>query len=145
MYLKMKKILSTLFVLIIFSACKTNKDSLVEPMKDLTGTWTIEKVVRNETDITQWLDVSQFKLTLNSDNSYTLENSNIPFVANTNGSWSADDPEYPFHISLQPTDSANVSTADLLSPIEKGGRNIVVTFSPGCNANKYVYTLQRIQ
>jgi hypothetical protein len=132
-------------MLIIFSACKTNKDTLVEPMKDFTGAWTIEHVVRNEIDITQWLDVSQFKLTLNSDNTYTLENSNIPFVANTNGTWSVDDPEYPFHISFQPTDSTNASTADLLSPIEKGKRNIVVMFSPGCNANKYVYTLQRIQ
>ena len=145
MRLNIKKIFSFLIVLIIFSACKTNKDSLVEPMKDFTGAWTIEKVVRNETDITRWLDVSQFKLTLNSDNSYTLENSNIPFVANTNGTWSVDDPDYPFHISFQPTDSTNAATANLLSPIEKGKRNIVVTFSPGCNANKYVYTLQRLQ
>ena len=145
MKLNMNKIFAIIIILIIFIACKRQRDVLVEPQKDFTGTWKIGKVVRNETDITEWLDLSQFKLTLNGDNTYTLEGNNIPFVANASGTWSVDDPAYPFHISFKVKDSTNASTADILAPVTKGKRNIVINFSPGCNANKYVYTLESIQ
>ncbi|HRH50872.1 MAG TPA: DUF5004 domain-containing protein [Panacibacter sp.] len=135
------------FVLIVtffsvFSSCKTQKDVLVEPIKDFTGSWKISKVLRNQEDITQWLNLADFKLELKNDNSFTLTSGSIPFLENTDGTWTVDDPAYPFHLSLQAKDSTSAKTADLLAPVAKGSRNMVITFSPGCNANKYVYTLE---
>lgn len=130
--------------LIIFSSCKTEKESLVEPVKNFTGTWKISKVVRDQVDITPWIDTTNFTLVLNSDNTYTLSNSNIPFVANSSGNWSVDDPAYPYHISflVAGTDTA---TANFLTPVDKGKRSMVISFSPGCISNTYVYTLQNVQ
>ena len=130
-------------VVILFSCTKT-KEPIAEPEKKFTGTWQIAKIVRNESDITAWVDAAQFRLTLNTDNTYTIANNNIPFVANTGGTWSVDDPAYPFHISFHATGSTDAVTADMLAPVDKGKRNIVITFSPGCYSNKYVYTLESL-
>jgi Domain of unknown function (DUF5004) len=129
---------------VIFS-CEKVRERIEEPVKKFTGAWKITKVVRNESDITEWVDPAQFRLTLNEDNTYTISNNNIPFVANTNGTWSIADPAYPFQISFKAKDSANAVSADMLAPVEKGKRNIVITFSPGCRSNKYVYTLESLQ
>ena len=132
-------------VLSVLSSCKTQKDVLVEPIENFTGTWKISKLLRNQEDITQWVNLAGFKLELRSDNSFTLENGNIPFLADTDGTWAVDDPAYPFHLSLQAKDSASAKTGDLLAPVARGSRNMVITFSPGCSANKYVYTLEHAQ
>lgn len=42
----------------------------IEPLKDLSGVWTIETVSRNGVDITNDFDFSKFKLKLNDDGSF---------------------------------------------------------------------------
>ncbi|MEP6513727.1 MAG: DUF5004 domain-containing protein [Parafilimonas sp.] len=135
--------LSALSVLQIIS-CKTQKDSLVEPQKDLSGLWRISKVERNAAEITQWVDTTGFRLALQTDGTYTLQSNNIPFIVNTNGTWSADDPLYPFHLSFTATDSTTAKTGDITTPVQKGERNFEITFSPGCVQNTYVYTFTKI-
>ncbi len=130
--------------LLAAASCKTEKDSLVEPQKDFSGTWRISQVVRNNTDITQWVDSTGFRLVLQSDGNYLLENNNIPFIVNSNGTWAADDPLYPFHLSFKSTDSTETKTGNITTPVTAGERNIQMTFSPGCFSNTYVYTFTKM-
>lgn len=131
--------------IIFFASCKTTKDVLTEPQKDLNGTWKIVKVSRNSVDITAYIDSAGFRLILANDATYTLQSNNIPFVVNSNGTWSVDDPQYPYNLSFNPTDSSSTFTGSIGTPVSKGLRNLEVTFSPGCRANSYVYTFEKIQ
>ena len=131
-------------LVVLLSSCQLAKDALIEPPKDLSGVWRISKVVRNSSEITPWVDSTGFRLFLNSDNTYTLQNNNIPFIVNTNGTWSADDPLYPFQLSFLAADSTNTKTGNITTPVIKGQRNFDITFSPGCIRNVYVYSFTKI-
>lgn len=134
-----------LFGAFILSSCQTTKESFTEPVKDLNGTYRITNVVRNSVDITQWVDSSGFRLMMMSDNTYTLQGNSIPFLVNSNGKWSVDDPQYPYNLTFNPTDSTNAFTGRIGTPVSKGQRGMQVTFSPGCPNNSYVYTFEKIQ
>jgi len=124
-----------------FFACRPER--LVapsEPLKVLSGTWQIIKATRNGTDITSRFDFSHFRINF-TDSSYTID-SLVPFIVNMNGKWSFDDPTYPFSLSFTAKDSA-VKSSPLLYPVTNGQRNVIITFSPGCNLNSYQYTLQK--
>ncbi len=131
--------------IIFLSSCQTVKETLTEPQKDLTGIYKIVSVTRNTVDITQYVDSAGFRLTLANDDTYTLQSNNIPFVVNSSGKYSIDDPQYAYHISFNPTDSTNTFVGNIGTPVSKGSRNLVVTFSPGCHANSYVYTFEKFQ
>jgi len=134
-----------LLAIVFFASCQTTKEALTEPQKDLNGTYKILKITRNTVDITQYVDSTGFRLTLASDNTYTLQSNNIPFIVNSNGTFSVDDPQYAYHLSFTPTDSTKTFVGSIGTPVSKGERNLEVTFSPGCNANSYVYTFEKIQ
>ena len=131
--------------LLIFGSCKIEKDVLAEPIKNFEGKWRISKVVRNEEDITANIDSTGLRLTLKKDHSFSLVSNNIPFLANGIGKWQVDDPNYPFHISFVAKDSTDERMGDLSAPVDAGKRKMVITFSPGCYSNKYVYTLENMQ
>ncbi len=130
---------------VLFTSCQTTKEALAEPQKDLNGTYKIVRITRNSVDITQYVDSAGFRLTLATDATYTLQSNNIPFLVNSNGKWSVDDPQYPYNLSFSPTDSTNTFIGLIGTPVAKGQRNLEVTFSPGCPANSYVYTFEKIQ
>lgn len=138
----MKRILLfSLIVTVLLAACKP--EHLIvpnEPVKSLTGSWQVIKATRNGTDITTRFDFSKFRINF-SDSSYTMD-SLVPFIVNKDGKWSFDDPTYPFSIRFTPKDSSTI-TSPLLFPVVGGKRNVVITFSPGCIANSYQYTLQK--
>ena len=46
------------------------------------------------------MDFTRFHIVLNEDNTYKIENY-LPFIVKGNGSWSVDDPIYPFHLFLK--------------------------------------------
>jgi len=142
MYLKIVCFIA--LVLLVATGCKTVKDSYVEPVKDLNSQWRIQTVLRNGTDITQYIDSAGFRLTLSSDKTYILEGNNIPFLVNASGKWSVDDPQYPYHLTFTPKDSANGFTGDIATPVSKGNRQLDITFSPGCRQNTYVYTFEKM-
>jgi len=131
--------------IVFFASCQTTKEALTEPQKDLNGTYKIIKITRNTVDITQYVDSSGFRLTLATDNTYTLQSNNIPFIVNSNGNFSIDDPQYPYNLSFTPTDSTKTFVGSIGTPVSKGVRNLEVTFSPGCHANSYVYTFEKLQ
>jgi hypothetical protein len=145
----MKVTNSVFFILLLLAgslnSCTIEKETLGEPIKGLKGMWRVSNVTRNAEDITATVDSSGLRLTLNDDNSFTIENNNIPFVANANGTWLLDDPAYPFHISFKAKDSTTMNVADLSAPVVMGKRKMVITFSPGCYSNKYIYTLESTQ
>lgn len=65
------------------SACNTFKDeitpdSYMEVPKQLDGKWQLKTVIRNGTDISEVMDFSQFRLIMNKDNTYNIENY-LPF------------------------------------------------------------------
>jgi hypothetical protein len=139
----MKRIISIsviIFILIGFSCKKENTIIPPEPAKAINGSWKIIKAVRNGTDLTSRFDFTAFRINF-SDSTYTVENM-VPFIVSQNGKWSFDDPQYPFKISFVTQSGLNKSS-DMLYPVVKGVRNIVISFSPGCTLNTYQYTLEK--
>jgi hypothetical protein len=136
------QLLLIMAVVLIASSCKTEKVlPQKEALKDITGNWQVIKATRNGTDLTSIVDFSQFKLNFANGN-YTLQNK-LPFLVNQNGSFSLDDPQYPFKITFTATGAQPVSTV-FTYPVVNGKRQLSLTFSPGCANNSYVYVLQQI-
>ncbi|RYY30386.1 MAG: DUF5004 domain-containing protein [Sphingobacteriaceae bacterium] len=130
-----------LVAILLISSCKTEKIvPNAEALKDVNGSWQVIKAVRNGVDITSLADFTQFKLNFDGSN-YTLTNK-LPFIVLQNGTYSFDDPQYPFQISLTPT-GAKAVTTPFTYPIINGVRQLSITFSPGCANNSYVYTFQK--
>ena len=129
------------------AACSSfNDDSdpyhVSEATKDLSGTWKISTATRNGTDITAVVDFSQFALHLNTDGTYTLENY-LPFVARHDGTWSIDDPKYPFKLFFTEAGSQDTTHVEMNYPIQNGARELLIKLSPGCGSNTYTYTMVR--
>lgn len=131
-----------LLYLLVLASCKVEKVMPVtEPVKDITGSWKVVKALRNGTDITSLngVDVTKFRLNFTGD-SFTLENK-IPFIVSSNGKFKLDDPNYPLEITFN-ADASDVKTF-FSYPTLKGVRSMELKFSPGCNSNVYIYTLQK--
>ncbi|MDB5006711.1 MAG: hypothetical protein JWQ84_1595 [Mucilaginibacter sp.] len=142
-FYKLSKPIVVLVVLALFSWTSCKVESIkpsAEAVKDISGNWTVIAATRNGTDLTTIVDFSQFKLSFN-EGKYTLINK-LPFLVSQNGTYSLDDPQYPFQINFTPTGNKAVSTA-FTYPIVNGVRQLTLTFSPGCPNNTYVYTFQK--
>lgn len=144
------QITALLFALLgIVSACNTFKDeitpdSYAEVPKHLDGKWQLKTVSRNGMDITEVMDFSQFRLILNKDNTYAIENY-MPFLVKKNGTWKTDDPTYPFFLTFQEEGSDREAKTEITYPIVQGKRHITLTISPGCSSNSYVYSFEKIE
>jgi hypothetical protein len=129
-------------ILWLFSSCKIEEIAPVtEAPKNVSGSWKIIKATRNGTDITNAFDFTQFRLKFDSTDNYTLIN-RLPFLVNTNGKYKLDDPAYPFKLTMVPDGGAAVSTS-FNYPTIAGIRQLSLTFTPGCELNAYIYTLER--
>jgi hypothetical protein len=96
------QLLLIMAMMLIASSCKTERVlPQKEALKDIAGNWQVIKATRNGTDLTGIVDFSQFRLNFANGN-YTMENK-LPFLVNQNGSFSLDDPQYPFKITFTPT------------------------------------------
>lgn len=132
-----------LVVIALLASCRANKLDLVEPQKDLTGKWKVIKVVQNSLDITSEVDLSKFVITFDK-NTYTLTDP-IPFMVSKNGTWSFNDPRYPFSVSFAAEGAASPASSELGYPIIEGKRGMIVSFNTGCEANTYKYTLKQVE
>nr|WP_319510285.1 DUF5004 domain-containing protein [uncultured Draconibacterium sp.] len=121
----------------------TEDKEYVESEKTIAGNWKIIEAYRNDVEITDLMDFSQFSVSFNADNSYTIENY-LPFIVSDNGSWDLDDPQYPFKILFTVDGEAETLISDLNFPIVDGTRQIGLTFSPGCHSNQYTYILEEV-
>ena len=148
----MKKILNKLLILttvvLVAAGCdefrdKTDYGSFTEPVKDLSGTWTIVTAIRNGLDITAMMDFSKFKLNLNPDGTYTMDNY-LPFLVRENGVWSTGDPRFPFTLTFKENSAAEPVVSKLYYPAVDGERRISLTFfSDACAGNAYTYIFVR--
>jgi len=135
--------LTMMILLVIIHACKRDEIRVPEQAKDISGAWRITKAMRNGVDITALADFTQFRIHFNPDGQYTIENP-LPFVVSRNGSYKLDDPKYPFRMSFKQA-GVNVETSTGFTyPVVNGKRNLNITFSPGCTANTYLYTLEKV-
>jgi hypothetical protein len=143
-YMFVRKIFLPVLLIVLGASCSTKKEVFAEPVKDLNALWRIQNVSRNTVDITQYIDSAGFRLTLLDDNTYTLQGNNIPFVVNSpSGTWSSDDPQYPYNLTFKPADSTSSFKGSVATPVSKGQRTLSITFSPGCHSNTYVYTFEK--
>ena len=78
----------------------TTPEKYSEVPKDIDGNWQLVSVLRNGTDITDYMDFKRFHVLLNKDNTYKLNNY-LPFIVKNDGTWNVDDPIYPFHLILK--------------------------------------------
>jgi hypothetical protein len=128
---------------LVIHACKRDEIRVPEQAKDISGKWHIIKAMRNGVDITALADFTQFRIHFTPDRQYTIENP-LPFVVSRNGSYALDDPEYPFRITFRQTGIEAAVSTSFTYPVVSGKRNLNLTFSPGCAANTYVYTLEKV-
>ncbi|GAB2686338.1 DUF5004 domain-containing protein [Mucilaginibacter koreensis] len=134
-------LLTLVCIIISVSACKTEKIiPAQEPAKDISGKWQVIKATRNGTDITKLVDFSKFRVSFDAGK-YTLLDK-LPFLVNQDGSYSLDDPQYPFQIAFTANGGKAVATS-FTYPIVNGVRQLSITFSPGCANNNYVYVFQK--
>jgi len=137
--LNIKNPILIFLLLLPFGACNeydTPQDVSLEP----SGNWEVVQASRNGADITSLMDFTQFKLNLNENGSYSIENY-LPFVTkNTIGQWKVDDPIFPFRLFFYDPDGSNEIVVQFYYPIIEGERRLVLTFSPGCSNNIYSYT-----
>jgi hypothetical protein len=130
-----------LLFLIGLGACDKFDSASVEfteVPKDISGTWKIVQVTRNGTDVTGLMDFSKFRINFKEDNSYTIDNY-LPFLVKTNGTWSLDDPQYPFNIVFKESTAEESLVHGFYYPVVNGYRQISLSFSPGCANNIYTY------
>ena len=142
------KLLFLIFPLLAWASCKTeNINPVAESTKDLTGTWRVIKATRNGTDLTALVDTANvnfnsFDVVFKGGN-YTLVNA-LPFIVTANGTYSLDNPQYPFVITFKQTGSSTPISTAFTYPIVNGVRILTLVFSPGCPQNSYSYSLQKI-
>lgn len=124
-------------------ACDSYKDNetpdtFVEADKDLNGSWQLSVVKRNGVDITKSMDFSKFRLILNADGTYRLQN-RLPFPVKHDGVWRVDDPAHPYGLIF--TEDNTVGDVDVTINVStfEGVRQLSVVHSPGCESNKYEY------
>lgn len=130
------------------SSCDTFKDEITpksfsETAKHLDGNWQLSTVFRNGVDITKQMDFSRFHIILNKDNTYEMKNY-LPFIVKDNGTWSVDDPLFPFHLSFKEEDSIEEMKTEIGFLTVDGERRLTIKLSPGCHTNKYVYTFKQV-
>jgi hypothetical protein len=149
--MKIKPYIRTVFLLFLFCfltyACDMFQDeeteNTAESTKEVNGTWRVIKASRNGAEITKLMDFSKFTLILKDDNTYTMQN-RLPFIVENDGTWSVDDPQYPFRLIFDQTGSTDEVEAMLNYPVVNGTRQISLSFSPGCPSNIYTYVFEKV-
>ncbi|BAU52932.1 DUF5004 domain-containing protein [Mucilaginibacter gotjawali] len=128
---------------LLWTSCKMERIAPVtESKKDLTGTWKVVQATRNGTNLLPIYDFTQFSIKFDATTgNYNLLNP-VPFIVGADGKFSLDDPQYPYKLTFTATGGAAVATA-FNYPIINGTRQIIMTFSPGCSQNTYVFTLSK--
>ncbi|GAB6009579.1 DUF5004 domain-containing protein [Dysgonomonas reticulitermitis] len=144
--LNIKKALILCCVIICtLPSCDKFKDSTDynadEPVKVIAGTWHITKVTRNGLDITKTMDFSKFRINLNEDNTYTIDNY-LPFLVRQGGTWSVNDLQYPTKLTFKEGAAAESMSAFDYQTVD-GERQITLSFVPGCYSNIYSYILKK--
>ncbi|MDP4210271.1 MAG: DUF5004 domain-containing protein [Bacteroidota bacterium] len=128
----------------LFTSCQKDIATIAESTKNVVGSWKIVQLTRNGEDMTTRLDISKFRIIFNADNTYTLQDQ-FSFLVTNPGTYSFDDPQYPFFMKFLPQNSTSESKVNFDYPIVNGQRQIRLKFSPGCSKNAYEYYFEKAQ
>ena len=148
MRLNMQLVIGAFLTLTMISSCDTFEDEMTpdsysETIKHVDGNWRLFTVSRNGIDITKYMDFSRFHIVLNKDNTYEIKNY-LPFIVKGNGTWSVDDPQFPFHLIFR-EDGADETVETYIGFLTVDGeRQLTIKLSPGCHTNTYVYTFKQV-
>ncbi|MCR5269782.1 MAG: DUF5004 domain-containing protein [Prevotella sp.] len=142
-----KKTGGALLMALLLTGCSQFTDDsspygVTEAVKNVSGVWKLKNVTRNDIDITSDMDFSKFELHITNDGRYHIENY-LPFVVEKDGTWTTDDPLYPFQLSFLEDGAANSVNVNFNFPVVNGQRTLFITLSPGCASNVYTYVLER--
>lgn len=144
--IKVKHVLLFCTVFALLYSCSFMEDEALlrtEGRKDINGTWQIINVTRNGQDITANFDFSRFRIKFLPDHTYTIRN-HVPFIVKDGGTWSLDDPQYPFNIAFKQAGQEESLITEFNYPIVEGERRLYLTFSPGCKDNIYRYIMEEV-
>ena len=113
-------------------------------LKELCGVWTLGSIGQNDqNDPLATMDVSSFRLTLNADHTYTVDNS-LPFIVEENGTWEVDNRLLPTKIIFRETGSHESAAVEIPYPysVQDGQPRVTIAVSEGCELNRlsYVFT-----
>jgi hypothetical protein len=142
------KFLFLIIPLLVWVSCKTeNIKPVAESTKDITGTWRIVKATRNGSDLISLVDTANINFNafniIFKSGTYSLVNT-LPFIVAQNGTYSLDNPQYPFVITFKQSGSSTGISTAFTYPIVNGVRVLTIVFSPGCPQNIYSYSLQKV-
>lgn len=147
--IKFHKMLRLLILAVPFAllSCNTFTDNddpydVSEPLKDVSGTWKVMSVSRNNIDITSDMDFSQFAIHLEESGSYHIDNY-LPFIVSKDGTWKVDDPRYPLKLIFTENGQSDSTEIEINYPITNGKRSLTIEFSPVESCNMYKYSLSR--
>lgn len=134
-----------------YSSCDESDNfppgAFIKQSKKLVGTWRIQSVTRNGTDLTDRFDFSQFAITFattgDGSGTYTITHK-APFPVGRNGTWKFDDPAYPFAIALTEEGTTSLKIVELRKPVIYDKPQLTLRFSSGCSGNTYEYILNEI-
>jgi len=77
------------------------------------------------------MDFSRFHIVLNKDNTYEIKNY-LPFIVKGNGTWSVDDPQFPFHLIFREDGADETVETEIGFLTVDGERQLTIKLSPGC-------------
>ena len=148
MRLNMQLVIGAFLTLTMISSCDTFEDEMIpdsysETIKHVDGNWRLFTVSRNGIDITKYMDFSRFHIVLNKDNTYEIKNY-LPFIVKGNGTWSVDDPQFPFHLIFREDGADETVETEIGFLTVDGERQLTIKLSPGCHTNTYVYTFKQV-
>ena len=148
MRLNMQLVIGAFLTLTMISSCDTFEDEMTpdsysETIKHVDGNWRLFTVSRNGIDITKYMDFSRFHIVLNKDNTYEIKNY-LPFIVKGNGTWSVDDPQFPFHLIFREDGADETVETEIGFLTVDGERQLTIKLRPGCHSNTYVYTFKQV-
>ena len=148
MRLNMQLVIGAFLTLTMISSCDTFEDEMTpdsysETIKHVDGNRRLFTVSRNGIDITKYMDFSRFHIVLNKDNTYEIKNY-LPFIVKGNGTWSVDDPQFPFHLIFREDGADETVETEIGFLTVDGERQLTIKLSPGCHTNTYVYTFKQV-
>ena len=148
MRLNMQFVIGAFLTLTMISSCDTFRDEITpdsysETIKHVDGNWRLFTVSRNGIDITEYMDFSRFHIVLNKDNTYYIKNY-LPFIVKGNGTWSVDDPQFPFHLIFREDGADKTVETEIGFLTVNGERQLTIKLSPGCHTNTYNNTFKQV-
>ncbi|MFD1769803.1 DUF5004 domain-containing protein [Sphingobacterium suaedae] len=143
--MKIKQLLplAALASYLFIAGCDDQLSNVVdqEPIKDISGIWSVVQLTRNGEDLTSRLDLKDFSINFKEDGTFAVQDA-LPFVLQGSGTYKLSDPQYPFSLLMDAGNGGEVAV-QFQFPVVEGRRQLSLSFSLGCSGNTYQYNFER--